>query len=49
MARIVIPLSLPGIEAGAILVFVLSISAYVIPILLGALKVKLMPTLVVHC
>jgi putative spermidine/putrescine transport system permease protein len=48
MARIVIPLSLPGIQAGAILVFVLSISAYVIPILLGALKVKLMPTLVVQ-
>jgi putative spermidine/putrescine transport system permease protein len=48
MARIVIPLSLPGIQAGAILVFVLSISAYVIPILLGALKVKLMPTLVIQ-
>jgi len=48
MFRIVIPLSLPGIQAGAILVFVLSISAYVIPILLGALKVKIMPTLVIQ-
>jgi putative spermidine/putrescine transport system permease protein len=48
MLRIVIPLSLPGIQSGAILVFVLSISAYVIPILLGALKVKLMPTLVIQ-
>ena len=48
MLRIVIPLSLPGIQSGAILVFVLSISAYVIPILLGALNVKLMPTLVIQ-
>ena len=48
MLRVVIPLSLPGIQSGAILVFVLSISAYVIPILLGALKVKLMPTLVIQ-
>jgi putative spermidine/putrescine transport system permease protein len=48
MLRVVIPLSLPGIQAGAILVFVLSISAYVIPILLGALKVKLMTTLVIQ-
>ena len=48
MLRVVIPLSLPGVQSGAILVFVLSISAYVIPILLGALKVKLMPTLVIQ-
>jgi putative spermidine/putrescine transport system permease protein len=48
MTRIVIPLSLPGIQAGSILVFVLSISAYVIPVLLGALKVKIMPTLVIQ-
>jgi putative spermidine/putrescine transport system permease protein len=48
MLRVVIPLSLPGIQSGAILVFVLSISAYVIPILLGALKVKLMPMLVIQ-
>jgi spermidine/putrescine transport system permease protein len=33
--RIVIPLSLPGILGGAILVFILSISAYVTPALLG--------------
>ena len=48
MLRVVIPLSLPGIQSGAILVFVLSISAYVIPILLGGLKVKLTPTLVIQ-
>jgi putative spermidine/putrescine transport system permease protein len=46
--RIVIPLSLPGIQAGTILVFVLTMSAYVIPILLGGLKVMLMSTLVVQ-
>lgn len=48
MLRVVLPLSLPGIQAGAILVFVLTISAYVIPILLGGLKVKLTPTLVIQ-
>ena len=48
MFRIVIPLSLPGIQAGSILVFVLTISAYVIPVLLGALKFKIMSTLVIQ-
>jgi len=48
MFRVVIPLSLPGIQAGAILVFVLTISAYVIPVLLGALKFKMMSTLVIQ-
>jgi spermidine/putrescine transport system permease protein len=33
--RIIIPLSMPGILGGAILVFILSISAYVTPALLG--------------
>lgn len=35
LRRIVIPLSMPGILGGAILVFILSISAYVTPALLG--------------
>ena len=48
MWRVVFPLSLPGIQAGAILVFVLTISSYVIPILLGGLNVMIMPTLVVQ-
>jgi putative spermidine/putrescine transport system permease protein len=48
MFRVVIPLSLPWIQAGAILVFVLTISAYVIPVLLGALKFKIVPTLVIQ-
>jgi putative spermidine/putrescine transport system permease protein len=46
--RIVLPLSLPGIQSGTILVFVLTISAYVIPILLGGFKVMITPTLVVQ-
>ncbi len=46
--RVVLPLSLPGIQAGTILVFVLTISSYVIPILLGGFNVVIMPTLVVQ-
>jgi putative spermidine/putrescine transport system permease protein len=48
MRRVVVPLSLPGIQAGTILVFILTISSYVIPILLGGYKVMLMSTLVVQ-
>ncbi len=48
MFRVVLPLSLPGIQAGTVLVFVLTISSYVIPILLGGLNVMIMPTLVVQ-
>ncbi len=46
--RVVVPLSLPGIQAGTTLVFVLTISSYVIPILLGGFNVVIMPTLVVQ-
>lgn len=45
--RIVLPLSLPGIQAGCILVFVLSLSAYVTPALIGGLRVKTMPVTIV--
>jgi len=48
MLRVVLPLSLPGVQAGCILVFVLTISAYVIPVLLGGLKFKILPTLVIQ-
>ncbi len=48
MLRVVVPLSLPGVQAGTVLVFVLTISSYVIPILLGGMKVMIMPTLVVQ-
>jgi putative spermidine/putrescine transport system permease protein len=46
--RITLPLSFPGIQAGVILVFVLSVSAYVTPALLGGQAVKLMSLLVVQ-
>jgi putative spermidine/putrescine transport system permease protein len=45
--RITLPLSLPGIQAGCILVFVLSLSAYVTPSLIGGLRVKTMAVTVV--
>lgn len=46
--RIFLPLSLPGIQAGTILVFVLAMSAYVTPVMLGGAQVKTMPVLVVQ-
>jgi len=44
--RITLPLSLPGIVSGSILVFSLSISAFVTPSLIGGAQVKLMPTVI---
>lgn len=46
--RIVMPLSLPGVFAGCLLVFVLTVSSYVIPVLLGGFKVITTPLLVVQ-
>ncbi len=46
--RVVLPLSLPGIQSGTILVFVLAVSAYVTPMLLGGGNVQTMATLVVQ-
>jgi putative spermidine/putrescine transport system permease protein len=46
--RIVFPLSLPGVFAGCLLVFVLAVSSYVIPVLLGGFKVITTPLLVVQ-
>jgi putative spermidine/putrescine transport system permease protein len=46
--RIVLPLSLPGIQSGCVMVFVMSISAYVTPMLLGGLRVTTMPMTVVN-
>ena len=40
---IVLPLSVPGILAGTLLVFALSISSYVVPALMGGWKVQVMP------
>jgi putative spermidine/putrescine transport system permease protein len=42
LTRIVIPLSLPGILAGSVLVFTLSASTYATPALLGGTGTKLM-------
>jgi putative spermidine/putrescine transport system permease protein len=44
--RITLPLALPGIVSGSILVFSLSISAFVTPSLIGGAQVKLMPTVI---
>lgn len=46
--RVYLPLSWPGIQAGSILVFVLALSAYVTPVMLGGAQVKTMSVLVVQ-
>jgi putative spermidine/putrescine transport system permease protein len=46
--RVILPLSWPGIQAGTILVFVLSLSAYVTPVMLGGAQTRTMPVLVVQ-
>jgi putative spermidine/putrescine transport system permease protein len=46
--RIILPLSMPGVQSGAILVFVLAASAYVIPMLLGGGQVQTMATVMVQ-
>ncbi|MFI5015490.1 MAG: ABC transporter permease [Hyphomicrobiales bacterium] len=45
--RVALPLALPGIQAGCMLVFVLAISAYVTPALIGGLRVKTMAVTIV--
>lgn len=46
--HVIFPLSLPGVFAGCLLVFVLAVSSYVIPVLLGGFKVITTPLLVVQ-
>jgi putative spermidine/putrescine transport system permease protein len=46
--RVTWPLSLPGVFAGMLLVFVLAVSSYVIPILLGGNNVLVIPMLIVQ-
>jgi putative spermidine/putrescine transport system permease protein len=43
--RVTLPLSLPGIVSGSLLVFSLSITAYALPALLGGAKLKLIAAL----
>jgi putative spermidine/putrescine transport system permease protein len=45
-AEVTLPLSLPGIFAGSLLVFALSISAYVTPFLMGGTNVLTLPMLI---
>jgi putative spermidine/putrescine transport system permease protein len=44
--EVTLPLSLPGIFAGSLLVFALSISAYVTPFLMGGTNVLTLPMLI---
>lgn len=44
--EVTLPLSLPGIAAGSLLVFALSVSAYVTPIVIGGSQVLTLPILV---
>lgn len=44
--EVTLPLSLPGIVAGSLLVFALSISAYVTPILMGGFEIITLPILI---
>jgi putative spermidine/putrescine transport system permease protein len=46
--RITLPLSMPGVQSGVILVFVLAASAYVIPMLIGGGRVLTMATVIVQ-
>lgn len=43
MRKLTLPLSLPGIYAGTLLVFALAISSYVVPALMGGWKVVTLP------
>jgi putative spermidine/putrescine transport system permease protein len=44
--EVTVPLSLPGILAGSLLVFSLAISSFVVPVLLGGFKVYVLPIIV---
>jgi len=46
--HVILPLSMPGVQSGVTLVFVLAASAYVIPMLLGGGRVQTMATVVVQ-
>lgn len=41
--RVILPMSLPGILSGSLLVFALSISSYIVPALMGGFRVGVLP------
>ena len=41
--RVILPMSMPGILAGSLLVFALSISSYIVPALMGGFRVGVLP------
>lgn len=45
-SRIILPLSLPGVLAGGLIVFALSMAAFVIPFLIGGGRVNVVPLLI---
>jgi putative spermidine/putrescine transport system permease protein len=47
-AKVVFPLSTPGIISGCVLVFTMSMTSYVTPKLLGGSKFRMMATMVVQ-
>jgi putative spermidine/putrescine transport system permease protein len=47
LRRIILPLAMPGVQSGVILVFVLAVSAYVTPVLVGGMRVKTMAVVIV--
>ncbi|HEY0185567.1 MAG TPA: ABC transporter permease [Rhodopila sp.] len=48
MRHVVWPLSAPGVQSGTVLVFVLSVSSYVTPVVLGGSRVQMMAPIVVQ-
>jgi putative spermidine/putrescine transport system permease protein len=48
MRHVVWPLSAPGVQSGTVLVYVLSVSSYVTPVVLGGSRVQLMAPMVVQ-
>lgn len=46
--RVTLPLSVPGVLAGVVLVFVLAISAFVTPVLLGGQNIVMMSSIIIQ-
>lgn len=44
--KVTFPLSMPGILAGTLLVFAITISSYVVPVLMGGVRIFVMPMLI---